>query len=120
MHESVLTRRLKTRLRGFWHRNHGSPAVSGLPDLEGVIARVSHVIEVKKGHVGKDDMIKLEHKLTDRQKFYLGQYKENGAVALLGIYLTDLKEFVFLDFESSLNFKDIEKRQEQWAHRLYI
>ena len=121
MNESDLTRRLKSHLRGFWHRNHGSPTVSGFPDLEGVIGGISHVIEVKKGHITRDDKIRLEHYLTQRQLYNLSKYKENEAKALLGVYLTDRKKWIFMDFENrDKDFSDIELEQRYWEQRLLM
>lgn len=138
MKESVVVTKIRKNFLGIIHKNHGSPfGIAGLPDLEGCLSGnvlepgyirgQSCVIEVKVGHIGRNDRVVLKSPVTKIQEHWLGEYDFYGALALVAVYLEDRKKIIFFhapwDLHIENAFTDIgflnEKfvKKEVWTER---
>ena len=122
MKESAIITKLRKNFIGVIHKNHGSPyGTAGLPDLEGCLSKQSVVIEVKVGHIGRNDRVVLKSPVTKIQEHWLSEYKFYGALALVAVYLEDQKKIIFFSAPWNLHienaFTDIDFLNEEFVKK---
>ncbi len=104
MKESDFVRLLKDHFLGPCHRNHGGRyGTNGLFDFEGCYKSRTVAIEAKRGHIGRGGQVVLEREFTALQKTWLREYHLEGAIALLGVHLDDVKKIIFFSAGDNLD-----------------